>query len=49
MNDLVTTLDGTDDEDQTTENLGIVVSLLENVVGLLNTENFKVDEGVRGQ
>ena len=40
-------LGGSNEEDQTTGNLGVVTGVLEDVVGLLNEGNFSVDEAVR--
>ena len=47
MKNLTNILEDSNTEDQTTENLDIVSEVLQDVVGLLNEENFLVDEDVR--
>ena len=46
MNNLTNILEDSNAEDQTTENLGIVSEVLQDVVGLFS-QNFSVDEDVR--
>ena len=47
VNSINNILGGSNEEDQTAGNLGVVTGVLEDVVGLLNEGNFSVDEGVR--
>ena len=47
VSDINNILVASNEEDQTTGNLGIVSGVLEDVVGLLNEGNFSVDEDVR--
>ena len=47
VSDINNILVDSNEEDQTTGNLGIVSGVLEDVVGLLNEGNFSVDEDVR--
>ena len=47
VSNITAILGDSNEEDQTTENLGIVTGVLQGVVGLLNEGNFSVDEDVR--
>ena len=47
VEDITTVLGSSNEEDQTTENINIVSDILKGVVGLLNSDNFTVDENVR--
>ena len=47
VSNITTILGDSNEQDQTTENLGIVTAVLQDVVGLLNEENVLVDEDVR--
>ena len=47
VEDITSVLATSNEEDQTTENVDIVTSILKDVVGLLDNSNFTVDKNVR--